>query len=106
MLDDALERTGTIIGAIGPDLYGRSSRCAGWTVEELLSDLIATIDKFTWYARGNTTAPRTAAPSPEQVCHAAYLAVADASSNAWKSATGLPPCTTTATTAAPATVTT
>jgi uncharacterized protein (TIGR03086 family) len=93
ILGDALARTGAIVEEIGPGGYRRPSVCAGWTVGDVLAHLIGTIDKFSRYVRGDTTAPRTNSPAPKQICHTGYVAVANEAVDAWQSVTHRPPCT-------------
>ncbi|WP_374112782.1 maleylpyruvate isomerase N-terminal domain-containing protein [Gordonia sp. C13] len=55
----ALALVDGVVGEIGGGDYARPTPCAGWDVRAVLNHVVATTAKFSQYALGHTTSPRT-----------------------------------------------
>lgn len=83
----ALEIQVEVAWRLGPTEMARSSRCAGWSVAEVLGHSVGVTAKFTRFAAGETDRPRTPTGDLLRPDHrAAVRSVADEAAAAWTAA--------------------
>ncbi|WP_267615858.1 TIGR03086 family metal-binding protein [Gordonia bronchialis] len=93
-LAEALDGFVAVVDVLDDCDWPRPSRCAGWSVADVVGHIIAVTDKFTSFARAETDTPRTA-PAPRGDPAPLRRALAEsvaASADAWPSCDGSRRC--------------